>query len=299
MKKFIKICLIAGGICVLIGGGIAFTAAALGGDLLDVVPQRAVQWRKEIPGITLDGFWEDLDDYYGREYTDIAEEGQEIYSSSEVKKLDVAARAGSVVFVEDPAGDRIRVFCNRDETHWSRFEENEKLELQVYPGRKGSGDDSGLLFTIHVPKDYHFSSVSLKLAHSNGSSDQEEPAPVLMAQSLSADEMNLETKAGTIKISQGNAGDLNIVSDVGAVDFSGTTSGNIDAVCRVGAIRMELAGKKEDYNYDIQCRLGAVKIGEESSAALKSKDTMDNGAGKNMDLECETGAIQVDFMNEL
>lgn len=61
---------------------------------------------------------------------------------------------------------------------------------------------------------------------------------------------------------------------------------------------LELAGKKEDYNYHIQCKMGAVKLGEESSAALKSSKQIDNVAGKNMDIECKTGAIQVDFINE-
>jgi hypothetical protein len=83
------------------------------------------------------------------------------------------------------------------------------------------------------------------------------------------------------------------------VDFSGATSGDVEAECQVGTIKLELVGKKEDYNYNIQCKMGAIKVGDEGSAALKGKKQTDNGAEKDMDLECKTGAIQVDFMNEL
>ena len=36
MKNFTKVCLIAGGVCILIGGGITTVAAAMGGRLSDV-----------------------------------------------------------------------------------------------------------------------------------------------------------------------------------------------------------------------------------------------------------------------
>jgi hypothetical protein len=104
---------------------------------------------------------------------------------------------------------------------------------------------------------------------------------------------------GAVKIDSGSVGNLYVKCNAGAVEFSGTTSGDIEAECQVGAIRLELAGKKEDYNYDIKCSMGAVKIADEGSAALKGRKQTDNGAGKDMELECKTGAIQVDFMNEL
>ncbi|MEY8353758.1 DUF4097 family beta strand repeat-containing protein [Lachnospiraceae bacterium 54-53] len=295
MKRFIKVCLIAGSVCILIGGCISVTAAAMGGTLEEVVPRRAVEWKKELSGLSLDGSWEDFDFYVGS-YEDMGERGQEIFSSGEIEELDIEARGGKVVLEEDPSADRVRIFCNRDETHWSVNGDKDELELKVYPG---SGDDSGLLVTILVPVDYRFTGVNIKSAHTGRIRDREAPAPLIMAQSLSADEMELEAKAGAIKIDGGNAETLVIASDAGAVDFSGTTTGDIEAECRVGAVRLKLDGLKEDYNYKIRCSLGAVKIGDESSAALKSSKKVDNGAGKNMDLECITGAIQVGFMNDI
>lgn len=300
MKRFIKICLIAGSVCALIGGGISAVAAVLGGNLREIIPQRALEWRRDISGVTLDGFWDEVnfDDFTVPEVFYKGEKGQEIFSSAKVKKMDIVIRTGNVIFVEDPQGSEVKVFCNRDQSCYTLYAENGDLELQEYDGWKRK-DGPELLFTVQVPRNYRFSEVDLKSVHSSRFSGGEDSGPAMTAQALSTEELSIETKAGAIKINGGNVGNLYVKSSAGAVDFSGTTSGDVKAVCQVGAIKLELAGKKEDYNYDIQCKMGAVKVGDEGSAALKGKKQTDNGAEKDMVLECKTGAIQVDFMNEL
>lgn len=300
MKRFVKICLIAGSICVLVGGGISAVAAGMGGNLQDIIPERAMEWRREISGIALDSFWDEgkFDNIYVPEVFNRGEKGQEIFSSQEVKKLDIVIRTGNVVFVEDPQGSEVKIFCNRDKSCWNLYQEDDELELQEYTGWERK-DGPGLVFTVQVPEGYRFSHVSLKSVHSNRYSDREQSGPAIMAQALSAEELEIEVQAGAVKISRGNVGKLDVETSAGAVEFSGATSGDIDADCRVGAIKLELAGKKEDYNYDIKCKMGAVKVADEGSAALKGKKQTDNGADKNMDLDCKTGAIQVEFMNEL
>ncbi|MDR1770116.1 MAG: DUF4097 domain-containing protein [Hungatella sp.] len=300
MKRFVKICLIAGSICVLIGGGISAVSAVLGGSLSEIVPQRALEWRREISGVNLDGFWEgvDFDDIYIPEVSNKEEKGQEFFSSPEVKKLDIVIRSGNVIFMEGPKGSEVKVFCNRDKTCFNLYEDNGDLELQEYDGwERREGPE--LIFTVQVPKDYRFSEVELKSVHSNRFLGGEGSGPAMMARVLSAEELNIEAQVGAVKIDSGSVGNLYVKCNAGAVEFSGTTSGDIEAECQVGAIRLELAGKKEDYNYDIKCSMGAVKIADEGSAALKGRKQTDNGAGKDMELECKTGAIQVDFMNEL
>ncbi|EXG87269.1 protein of unknown function (DUF4098) [Clostridium sp. ASBs410] len=302
MKRFIKICLIAGSVCVLIGGGISAVAAVLGGNLWDIVPQRALEWRREISGVTLDGFWDEVDfvnfDLSIPEVFNKGEKGQEIFSSAKVKKMDIVIRTGNVVFEENPQGSEVKIFCNRDQSCYTLYAEDDDLELQEYDGWKRK-DGPELLFTVQVPKNYRFSEVDLQSVHSNLFSGSEDFGPAMTSQALSADELTIETKAGVIKINGGSVGNLQVKSSAGAVEFLGRTTGDIEAICQAGTIRLELAGKKEDYNYDIQCKMGAVKVGDEGTAALQGKKQTDNGAGKDMDLDCRTGAIQVDFMNEL
>lgn len=296
MRKFIKICLVAGTICILLGGAMAVAAAVMGGSLKDAVPPEIFQWKEEFSEVSLDRAWDGFDNYYDQINADASERGQEIFSSAEVKQMDIEARAGKVFIGEQPSVDRVRVYCNGSESQFEIQGDGDELELKTYPG---NGEESELLFTILVPKGYRFENVNLTLSHPNRIKGREITSPVIMVKSLSSDEMNLETKAGAIKVADGRTEALSVLCSVGAVDFSGATTGDIDAECRVGAIKMELDGKKEDYNYDTECSLGAVRIGDESITALKDEKRVDNGAGKEMNLECRTGAIEVDFMNDL
>ncbi len=308
MTRFMKVCLIAGGICVLVGGGISLVAASLGGNLWDVMPRKAAVWKNKISGAVFDEFWQNTDNcldsehfhyYFSQKDKDMEENGQEIFSSAEIKNMDVTAHTGKIVIAEDPSADKIRIFCNRDESDWVCYAEDDELKVQIKSGRSDSEGENGVLLTIHVPEDYHFSGVDLKSVHADHFSGPDNQVPVILVSSLSADEWNVESKAGSIIVSRGNAGNLSAECDAGAVEYSGTVTGDIDADCKVGGIHMELAGEKKDYNYDITCRLGAVKIGDEDSVALKNNEQVDNGADQDMELDCRTGAIQVDFMNEL
>ena len=279
MRRFVRNCLIAGVVCMIIGGAASISAAALGGNIIDLVPENALEWKREISDAVLDEL----------EFTDMEWEGEEIGSFSGVKELEVTANSGKVVFVKAPSGDEIKVFCNRYKLDWDWEEEDGKLELEA---------DSGQLLTIQVPEDYHFSKVTLESSHSRGFSGWKNVASVITVESLSADRLRLDTKAGVIKIGQAKAGTLEVESSAGSVEFAGRVDGNIYGECKAGSIRMELVGEKEDYNYDIECNVGEVNLAGESIAGLRDRKRTDNGAGKTMNLECSTGSIQVDFIKE-
>ncbi|MFT4105800.1 MAG: DUF4097 family beta strand repeat-containing protein [Lacrimispora sp.] len=279
MRRFVRSCLIAGVVCMIIGGAAAISAAALGGNLTELVPENALEWRREIS----DAVWDELD------YTDMELGGEEIGSFSGVKELEVIANSGKVVFVKAPSGDEIKVLSSRYMGDWDWDEEDGKLELEA---------DYGQAITIQIPENYHFSSVTLESSHSRGFSGWKAAGSVMTAETISADKLRLETKAGVIKIGQAKAGRLEVESSAGSVEFTGRVDGDIYGECKAGSIQMELEGEKEDYNYDIECNVGEVNVAGESIAGLRSSKKKDNNAGKTMDLECSTGSIQVDFIKE-
>lgn len=298
MRRFIKGCIIAGVACIFIGGGISAVSVALGGNLIDVLPEQATRWKQELGNVAQEEFWINNKFLYDYDPDDFKDQGEQIYTASGIKELHGVITAGKVVIREDSPGDEISVFCNRDDSYYSIEEDNGELKLNSYPGDDyDSGSD--LLFTIHIPKDYRFSSVDMSLKRSKKLYRRQDSDLVLIADALSADEINLEAKAGFIKINRGNAGELNAEAEAGAIEFSGTTTGDISAKCQAGAIELQLDGKKEDYDYDLRCKLGAIELGDEEIAVLKSKKQIDNGSGKTMDLDCEVGAIEVDFMNQV
>lgn len=298
MRKFIKGCIIAGVACVFIGGGITAVSMSLGGSLLDVLPQQAARWKEELGNVTQPEFWSNNMFLYDYNPADFTDQGEQVYTASGIKELSGVITAGKVVIREDDLpGDEITIFCNKDGSYYNIEEDDGELKLNSYPG--DSGSDRDLLFTIHIPKDYRFSSVDIKLKRSRKIIGKTDSDVVLIADVLLADEMNLEAKAGFIKVNRGNAGELTLETEAGAVEFSGAATGDISAQCQAGAIELQLDGKKEDYNYDVRCKLGAIELGDEEIAVLGSKKKIDNGSGKTMDLDCEVGSIEVDFINQV
>ena len=298
MRKFIKGCIIAGVACVFIGGGITAVSMSLGGSLLDVLPQQAARWKEELGNVTQQEFWSNNMFLYDYNPADFTDQGEQVYTASGIKELSGVITAGKVVIREDDLpGDEITIFCNKDGSYYNIEEDDGELKLNSYPG--DSGSDRDLLFTIHIPKDYRFSSVDIKLKRSRKIIGKTDSDVVLIADVLLADEMKLEAKAGLIKVNRGNAGELTLETEAGAVEFSGAATGDISAKCQAGAIELQLDGKKEDYDYDVRCKLGAIELGDEEIAVLGSKKKIDNGSGRTMDLDCEVGSIEVDFINQV
>lgn len=63
-----------------------------------------------------------------------------------------------------------------------------------------------------------------------------------------------------------------------------------------GKLNLELAGKETDYNYNLDCGIGEIQIGDNSYAGLgKEQRTVNTGANKQIDLECGVGEIIINF----
>ena len=297
MNKFMKKCVIAGIILVVAGGIMAATAVTYGADLRDIVPRGSGFWKDTFSDFS----FEDLDyenqpkgteNYYDFD-SDLEvpeEKGQQIYTTGTAKSLSVDIRAGRVFIVEDPAVSELTIYCNKKDGNWNLKDENDEIDLTT--GTGFLSDETDLVMTISVPKEYHFTDVDLAVSKKRGMHGLD---PIIACRSISADDMSLNVKAGALSVKQSNVGDLDINCSVGAVEYTGTTTGDINGDCKVGAVLLLLSGKKEDYNYKIQSRVGGIKIAGQQMAAISGKDSWDYSAGKDMNLDCSTGGIEVKF----
>lgn len=295
MSKFMKKCVIVGIILVVAGGIMAATAVTYGADFRNIVPRGSGFWKDTFSDFS----FEDLD-YENQpkgteDYTDFnievpEEKGQQIYTTSTAKSLSVDIRAGRVFIVEDPAVSELTLYCNKKDGNWNLKDENDEIDLTT--GNGFMSDDTDLVMIISVPQGYRFTDVDLAVSKKRGMHGLD---PIIACRSISADDMSLNVKAGALSVRQGNVGDLDIKCSVGAVEYTGTTTGDINGECKVGAVLMLLSGKKEDYNYKIQSRIGGIKIADEQMAAIAGKDYWDYSASKDMNLDCSTGGIEVKF----
>lgn len=341
MKKFTKVCLIAGGVCVLIGGGITTVAASMGGSLSDLPGLRysrlggniARDVTREIAdGITRDitngirdGITRDVTDSIrsGIEDIELELEGEldalddsfdifdeyddyrgftgavelNAYSKEYARKLDVEVRRGRVVILPDSETDDIVVESESGKKGLSVYSEGDEVKVALGSKTWNKDEDYEMTVYIHVPSDHRFDEVEItvKAQKNYGVNDRNSEGPSVKAESLKAGTLELDADVGAISVIGGDVGVLDVDSDVGAVKYEGNVDGNVDAECSVGAVKIDLAGEKADYNYEIKSRVGSVIVDGESFAGLSSKKNINNGASKKMELECNTGVLEVKF----
>ena len=137
------------------------------------------------------------------------------------------------------------------------------LEIEGY--RPGSNGVYGIM-KIVIPKDKKLNSVKLELGASK------------------AEVVDLAADSVEIQIGAGEA----VVRNLNAQSVSAETG--------VGKLAIQLVGKEEDYNYQVECGIGSVSIGERSYGGLGTSQKIENpGAVKTVDLECGIGKIEMDF----
>ena len=113
-----------------------------------------------------------------------------------------------------------------------------------------------------------------------------------------ADQMEVNVGAGTLE----NSGSLdvkeaNFTVGVGTADISEIQTEKLNGSCGMGNMDLTLAGKAEDYNYELKCGLGNLEVddSQETSITSGNKQITNEGATKNIKLDCGMGNVQVEF----
>lgn len=322
MKNFTKVCLIAGGTCILIGGGITTVAAAMGGRLSDVTPYRygGIGWEitdgiknsvmsemNDLRRDLSDGFNDSFDEM-GREFDDIGrsvhnrqndsdgELNENTFSKNDARKLDLEVSRGKAVILYDAPSDKIVVSSDEDMSYWDAYSEEDELKVTVGSRSWDSHDYEDTVVYIHVPSDYRFEEVELKVkARKNSNPINHNDGPAIVAEDLKAGKIEIDSDVGAVSVTGADTGKLKVNSKVGAVQFTGNVDGDVDTECSVGAVRLDLAGEKTDFNYEIKCKVGSVSVDGEGFSGLSKEKKINHGAVKKMELECITGAVEVKF----
>lgn len=105
--------------------------------------------------------------------------------------------------------------------------------------------------------------------------------------------LNVEIGAGKAKMKGITAGRVNIECGVGSSVYKGRVNGDIKVICGVGNCSFQLENKESDFNYDISCAVGSVKINGNRLKSFAYKGTYKNESvlGTAV-LECGLGSIE-------
>lgn len=137
-----------------------------------------------------------------------------------------------------------------------------QIEQETVPGFKVYTDER----TLHIESSVGFN---------NKGSDQ--VIKLVIPQNMKFNEVDLEIGAGDAEIEGLIANKINI--EVGA-----------------GRLYMKPEGAQDNYNYEVECGIGEIKIGKDSYSGLGTAQKIINpGANRWLDVECGAGKIQIDF----
>lgn len=177
------------------------------------------------------------------------------------------------------------------------------LYIKVLNANSFDFSDEENCFTLYVPAGATFSDVDVNLGAGEMKLDGlqayemkiELGAGQIVAEDLSAESIEISVGAGDIDLQGALLGEVKIEVGAGNCFIEGCVTEDIKAECAMGNITMQLEGEEEDFDYELDCVSGNLKIDDTEYSGLASSREVDNNAIKKMDLQCAMGNIEVEF----
>ena len=279
MKKRWKIFWITCAVLGILGIAFCMTGLAMGVTLRDI----------EKVSINVGGDdWEDddwdEDDWDDPEAPDDAEDLQKaavtesesatesIHYYDPAKELELKVKRAKIE-IQEYDGDKICVDQNKlneDLTVSSSIKDG-KLLISV----KGDSEDNEGTLLIKLPKDTAFESLELDLY-----------GGILQVTKIQASDLDLSASAGLIQLSDFQADNMDIECGAGEIRISGRVTQDVSAT---------LLGKETDYDYNLSCGIGDIKVANDSYSGIGREMELNNGQGKSIQVDCGVGSVNLQF----
>ena len=213
----------------------------------------------------------------------------ETFSNIENLKLDIGA---SEVQIKTGTDDKIHVDDSRMKTEnavQKRLSDDRKT-LEITTKMRSSFDFKNMrnvkgTLVIYLPRDYKFDQV-----------DMEYGAVTAEIDGLNAKSLKIESGASGCTIKNADIEELDVETGAGSLDFYGTVEKEVDIDCGAGSVTLNLEGKVEDYNYELDSSAGSVEIGEDIDlGGLSAEKSIDNGSKRTIEISNGAGSVEIRF----
>ena len=170
----------------------------------------------------------------------------------------------------------------------SADEESLSLEIEKKEKYKSISQIDEAKMILRIPAHLEFEELDIYL---NSSS--------LEAERLDAKELRVNINASAAEIREVNAGVLEVENNAGSLWAYGTIGEKMEVDCNAGTTEMQINGSYDEFNYEVDCSVGAIRLGNKDYSGLKSTVSLKNeGAKKTMDLNCGVGNIDIQLDEE-
>lgn len=290
MKKFSKVVLGTAAVFGVLGCGFTVAGAAMGASVEEMKYEGSNMQKAVNRMVRMVDHWDEDDDWDDDWDDDDWDEKQAVpsgdrgtYEFDSISSMDIELNYDELILresedrkitvtVDGDAADRVRVSTEGSELQIENKDDYRPEERTV---------------TITYPAGTEFTEVSIDI----------DKGTAALEDDLKAGEFSVSVGAGTLE-NYGivTAGQTDIEVGVGTLELADLDADYIEAECGVGMMSLDVAGRKEDYNYRISCGVGSVLLGEDEFTGLGSTKKVDNnGASRKMQLECGMGTLEVDF----
>lgn len=320
MKKFMKGCAIAALIFLALGIGLAVAAGTVRGratitKVVETVTGGRVSlnfdslfsWGMQVRDDLTDSLPEldyDIDDAtsFNNSYEEYTGDVEKTCLGSSVENLKI--EAGGCLFNVQFSGDDSFYVEASDCGKFQAYLENGTLYIRTTTSSRSWGW-KGSQVKLYVPEGCYFKKADIDLGAGEmefGALDAERimlgvGAGRIVVDDLRAEALEMEIGAGQIEIKEIMVKSLEAEADAGELLVSGSVEGDVDVSCAVGNVELNLAGSQQDFNYRLEGAMGNIDLGSESYSGLGMSKHFDNGAAKNIKVECSAGNITIRFTN--
>ena len=212
---------------------------------------------------------------------------EEVFSGVENLKLDIGS---SEVRIKTGTDDKIHVDDSRMKTEnavqKTLSDGGKTLEIttKMRSSFKNVRNVKGTL-VIYLPKDYKFDQVDMEYGAATADID-----------GLNAKSLKIESGASGCTIKNADIEELDVETGAGSLDFYGTVEKEVDIDCGAGRVTLNLEGKVEDYNYELDSSAGSVEIGEDIDlGGLSTEKSIDNGSKRTIEISNGAGSVEIRF----
>ena len=291
MNKWFKRILIASLVLIAAGGMLAVGGRMLGGQkgMEGMLAQGLLEVsaaEQSDSGIEFDNSHEILSGDFTQELETLPESGAGKLTL-EVGNVDVNVleAEGETASIEGADIERAQAYVE-DGTLYVRADSEVKWVKWMFGGRR-STETVGEL-TLYLPKGFSFETSNLTVGAGQLAVDIME---------LAAQDAEVYLGMGEINLYDVRVSEMTADIGMGSLYMNGEITGNLSGTCGMGSVTMELAGKEEDYNFDVSASMGSVRIGDREVSGMSSQWGADNDAAGTFDLDVSMGSMEIYFTN--
>ena len=314
MKKFMKTCAIMAVVMLVLGAAMALAATRVRGSAVITQVVDSVTGGRlhvnfgnvSIPwGVYWTDGWKyelDVSDVYDGRHTVLQGDVREYSLGSGVKSLDIEM-GGYFFEIEDSVDDSFYL-TTEDAEKFQCYVENGVLYLKAVNANMISiGISYKNRIILSIPKDQFFEKVELELGAGQAILDNlradkvslEVGAGQIVGRDIQIGELEVSVGAGQVDLPEMNVGVLDVEIGMGELVGSGSIQKSASLECSMGNVELTLNGREQDFNYELEVAAGNLTLGRNSYSGLAQERDIQNGADKNMEIECSMGNVTILF----